>query len=90
MPDNVTPPRQLTMSTPAAYLIRVRGWLDESWSDYFDNLSIVVSASKGTPPETTLCGQVPDQAALVAILRQLGRLQTKLISVERLAQVTNE
>jgi hypothetical protein len=85
MTDKKCPLRRLAMSNPAAYLIRVRGWLDASWTDYFDNLSVVVSAPIGLPPETTLCGQVRDQTALLGVLHHLRELQTTLISVEYLA-----
>jgi hypothetical protein len=74
-----------TMSEPAAYLIRVSGWLDASWTDYFANFSVVVSAPIGRPPETTLCGQVPDQTALRGMLDRLNHLGVKLLSVECLA-----
>ena len=74
-----------TMNEPAAYLIRVSGWLDVSWTDDFANFSVVVSAPIGRPPETTLCGQVPDQTALMGTLDRLNSLGVKLLSVECLA-----
>ena len=74
--------QRLTVSMPAAYLIRVRGWLDARCSDYFEGLSIVVSATKGMPPESILCGQVADQAALMGILSYLHESRTTLLSVE--------
>jgi len=74
-----------TMSGPAAYLIRVSGWLEAGWTDYFANFSVVVSAPIGRPPETTLCGQVPDQTALRGMLDRLHHLGVKLLSVECLA-----
>ncbi len=86
MPDKADPHRQLTMSSPAAYLIRVRGWVDASWPDYFDNFSIVVSAPLGMPPETTLCGRVPDQSALLGIVHRLNEMKVSLISIECLAE----
>ncbi len=84
MANAIQPIKRLTMSTPAAYLIRVQGWVDESWTDYFDNLSVVVSAPVGIAPETTFCGQVHDQTALLGILRRLRELKTTLISIEYL------
>ena len=78
------PADRATMSEPAAYLIHVSGWLDASWTDYFTDLSVAVSAPAGMPPETTLCGRVADQAALIGILARLNSLGATLISVERL------
>jgi hypothetical protein len=82
MAENRCPLRRLTMSAPAAYLIRVRGWVDESWRDYFDSLSVTVSAPVGLPPETILCGRVRDQTALMGVLHRLHQIKTTLMSVE--------
>jgi hypothetical protein len=73
------------MSSPAAYLIRVSGWLDPSWTEHFDYLAVTVSAPIGQTPETTLCGQVPDQAALIGILHELHDLGVTVLVVERLS-----
>jgi hypothetical protein len=74
--------RRLTMMDPATYLIQVRGWADESWIEYLDNFSIVVTGSIYLPPGTTLRGRVHDQTALLGVLHQLRQFGTTLISVD--------
>jgi hypothetical protein len=82
MTKNLYPLPRLTLTTPAAYLIRFRGRVDRNWIEYFDNFLIVVSASPGRVPETTLSGRVRDQAALLGILHCLYSYGNTLISVE--------
>lgn len=64
--------------TPAFYQIRVKGSLDQSWSDWFGSLTITQQDG-----ETLLAGQVIDQAALHGILAKINDLGLTLISVER-------
>jgi len=64
--------------TPAFYQIRVKGTLDQSWSDWFDNFSITQQNG-----ETLLAGQVIDQAALHGILAKINDLGLAILSVER-------
>jgi hypothetical protein len=67
---------------PGRYEIRVRGQLDQRWSDWFEGFTLT-NQSDGT---TTLAGRVADQAALHGLLRRVGDLGVTLISVN----VTNE
>jgi hypothetical protein len=58
--------------------IRVKGCIDEHWSDWFAGLSI-------THPEqieSVLFGEVVDQAALYGVLSMLRDLGLPLVSVE--------
>ena len=64
--------------TPAFYQIRVKGTLDQSWSDWFD--SFTITQQNG---ETLLAGQVIDQAALHGILAKINDLGLVILSVER-------
>ena len=51
--------------------IRVKGRIDEHWSEWFDGLTIAHSGQD----ETVLTGPIPDQSALyglIARLRDLG------------------
>lgn len=64
--------------TPAFYQIRVKGALDQSWSDWFDSLTITQQHG-----ETFLAGQVIDQAALHGILAKINDLGLTIISIER-------
>jgi hypothetical protein len=66
--------------TSVQYRIRLKGCLDEKWSDWFEQMAI---ASKGA--ETILTGPVTDQAALHGILIRIRDLNLTLLSVERLA-----
>jgi hypothetical protein len=55
--------------TPANYRIRVKGNLDDNWSDGFNEMEI--SSGGG---ETILSGQVVDQAALHGLLIRIRDL----------------
>ncbi|MCL4248979.1 MAG: hypothetical protein KJ065_12605 [Anaerolineae bacterium] len=62
------------------YEIRVKGHLDESWSDWLDGW-VVARLDSG---ETRLTGDVIDQSALHGILRRLRDLRLIIISVQTL------
>ena len=57
--------------------IRVKGCVDEHWSDWFEGLAMT-HTEKG---ETILEGSIPDQAALYGLLIKLRNLGLSLISV---------
>jgi hypothetical protein len=62
---------------PEYYEIKIKGRLDQSWSDWFANL-------KMTPleeDETLLSGMLSDQAALHGLLERIRDLNITLISV---------
>jgi hypothetical protein len=82
MTNNPSPRPRLTLTTPAAYLIRFRGRVDQNWTDCFDNCLVVVSVSPGRAPETTLRGRVRDQAELLGVLHYLYYQGAALVSVE--------
>lgn len=63
---------------PTAYLIRLKGALDSSWSDWFDGFTITIQGN-----ETILAGVVPDQSALHGILAKINDLGLPIMSVER-------
>ena len=64
---------------PAAYRIRIRGTLDEQWSDRFEGLAILPQAEN----VTLLVGTVADQIALHGLLSRLRDLGLPLLSVLR-------
>ena len=64
---------------PGRYEIRVKGHLDNRWSDWFDGLTITLEDNG----ETLLTGPVVDQAALHGLLRKVRDLGMPLISVSR-------
>lgn len=64
---------------PGIYQIRVKGVLDEKWSDWFDGLTITPQDD-----ETLLTGPVRDQAALHGLLAKVRDLGLPLLSVKRI------
>ena len=68
--------------SPATYRVRVRGVLDNSWSDRLGGMEITFIARATGPPETVLVGWLPDQAALCGVLNALYDLHLSLLSVE--------
>jgi len=66
-------------SKPSIYHIRVKGILDEKWSDWFDGFAITPQADD----ETLLAGPVADQAALHGLLAKIRDLGLPLLSVQR-------
>jgi len=67
---------------PATYRIRVKGCLDESWSDRLGGMAIQVAGEEEGAPETTLVGWLADQAAVYGVLNALYNLRLPLLSVE--------
>ncbi len=65
----------------AIYQIMVQGELGETWSDWFNGMSISIA---GDPPITTLAGAVADQAALRGLLNKIWDLNLALVSVRML------
>jgi hypothetical protein len=73
--------QNLTLDQPTTYQIKVPGYLDESWSEWADGMTITVECGRDGVPTTTLTGIVADQAALQGLLRRLYSLGLPLISV---------
>ena len=65
---------------PAHYQIRVGGHLDQSWSEWFDNLTITHDADGNT----ILSGPVIDQAALYGLINKARDLGLTLFAVTRI------
>jgi len=61
---------------PVMYQIKVRGQLDEKWSEWFSGMTVTFDSDI-----TTLTGPVADQAALRGILSKIWDLNLTLISV---------
>jgi hypothetical protein len=62
------------------YAIRIKGYLDQRWADWFDGLSFT-HESDGT---TLLAGLLADQAALHGVLNKIRDLGLPIISVQTL------
>jgi len=65
---------------PAHYRIRVKGNLENKWSEWFDGFSITLQPNA----ETVLVGVVADQAALHGLLAKVRDLGLPLLEVKRL------
>ena len=72
--------QNLTLDRPATYQIKVPGHLDESWSEWNEEMTVTVGSDVDGLPVTTLTGKV-DQAALQGLLRRLYSMGLPLISV---------
>ena len=62
------------------YQIRIKGHLENGWSDWFENLAIHLEADGNTLLE----GPIADQAALYSILKKVHQLGLQLISVNKI------
>ncbi len=58
--------------------IRVKGQIDEDWSDWFEGLAITFTVQD----ETILTGEIADQSALYGLIAKLRDLGLPLISVD--------
>ncbi len=67
------------MNSPFIYEIRVEGHLADRWSDWFEGMAIRNELNG----ETTLAGEINDQAALFGVLNKIQSLNLTLISVSR-------
>lgn len=60
--------------------IRVKGHMDEHWSEWFQNFEILASEEN----ETIMVGEVKDQAALYGLIAKMRDLGLALISVNNI------
>ncbi len=60
--------------------IRVQGHLSEVWEDWFEGLAI----ERLDNGEMVLSGSIPNQAALMAILNKIHRLNLTLLCVQEM------
>lgn len=62
---------------PEYYEIKIKGHLDQRWSDWFSGLKLAHLEGD----ETLLSGVLPDQAALHGLLERIRDLNMTLISL---------
>ncbi len=62
------------------YQIRIKGHLDNKWSDWFGGMTLNLEENE----ETLITGSVIDQAALHGLLKQVRDLGMPLVSVIRI------
>jgi hypothetical protein len=77
--------RDCAFDRPGKYRIRVKGFLDETWSERLADMTIRSSRQGSQAPVTTLVGELRDQAELSGVLNTLYELHLPLLSVELLA-----
>jgi hypothetical protein len=65
---------------PQLYEIRIKGHLDERWTEWFEGLTITLKEDG----DTLLTGPVVDQAALHGLLKKVRDLGLPLVSVSPL------
>ena len=68
------------------YEIRVRGHLDQYWSEWFDGLTITYDVDDNT----VLCGPLTDEAALHGVLIKVRDLTLPLLAVNRIEALGDE
>lgn len=66
------------------YRIRVAGKLKESWSDWFNGMTIEFGLEAGENPVSTLTGPLVDQSALHGVFGKIRNLGLELLSVEQI------
>jgi hypothetical protein len=78
------PDSQLSKNKIAAYQIKVKGDLDDNWSDWFSGLKIQSGKMPDGSTISILMGAIQDQAELRGVLIKLLDLNLVLISVQRI------
>jgi hypothetical protein len=74
--------QQFQMNQPMKYQIKMGGRLDESWSSWFDDMTITIESGNDSWTITILTGVVSDQAALYGLLSRIRDLGLPLLSVQ--------
>ena len=72
--------KRLTLDRSSTYQIKIPGHLDESWTEWDGNMTVVVEVDENDLPFTTIIGKM-DQAALHGLLRRLYSLGLPIITV---------
>jgi hypothetical protein len=72
----------ISIETPATYRIRVKGNLDDTWSERLAGMDIMSKITEDNESISTLVGTLVDQAELVGVLNNLYELHLPLLTVE--------
>lgn len=67
---------------PTIYQIKIKGYLDSEWSDWFEGLAVMQTEGG----DTLLTGPVVDDAALHGLLKKVRDLGMPLISVNQIEE----
>jgi hypothetical protein len=74
--------KDLKFEASASYRIRVKGHLDNSWSDRLGGMVLTRAFTADKQPMTILIGRLIDQAALAGVMNALYNLHLPVFSVE--------
>jgi hypothetical protein len=66
--------------TCESYEIKIQGYLDTEWSEWFYGMTITHERDGAT----TLCGPLPDQTVLHSVLDRIRDMNLPLISVNQI------
>jgi hypothetical protein len=80
--DNVDQNGQPSRSGGRYFEIRVKGYLNSTWSDWLEGLEVKLLENG----EMILSGHIIDQAALMGNLNKLNRLNLTLLSVSEVKE----
>ena len=72
------------------YQIKVRGYLDKRWSDWFADMTITTMCAENGLVVTELTGKIVDQSSLRGQLCKLWDLNYTLISVNQIEERRTE
>jgi hypothetical protein len=72
--------------TATIYEIKLKGYLNSQWTEWFYDLSI----THETDGTTTLIGPLPDQIVLHSVLDRIRDLNLRLISVTEVETHSND
>ena len=78
--------QKYSFDTPATYRIVINGSLDRTWFRNIYEMDIVVNSRAAGVQETTLKGELIDQAALIGVLNTLYNMGFTLLNVERIIE----
>jgi hypothetical protein len=80
----MNPPKREPGPDQANYRIRVCGQLDDTWSQWFDGLTLSCQRANDGTRITVLTGAVADQPKLRGLLARMWDLNLTVLSVERI------
>ena len=85
---NVKKNMEINFNKKAIYKIIVNGVLNDSYSNKFTGMQLKIHRGEKKSANTTLIGEIKDQAALSGILNSLYDMQFTIISVNMLIEKT--